>query len=164
MATAHDRTMRYFAEVRPLITFLSSDTVRSAIDLLPRKDTGAACVLDENGNLAGILTIRNLLWRVLAVGKNPDSVLVGEIMIRDPVTVEADSCIQKTLDMMTDKGYRYIPIMDNKKVIGLADIRDLYEVSRDLLHKRIADKSSLFAKMMSEPYGYDPYEPASGRA
>ena len=147
------KNMCAFIGKRPIVILKASETVCRALSALPEHDVGAAGVIDETGRLVGIVTVRDLLKRVLGHGKAPESLLIHDIMTAAPVTVSVKACAQDTLELMTRSGYRYLPIMDGETMIGMADIRDLYQTIQDLLHQ----KTSLMARMFSEPYGYDPY-------
>ncbi len=152
-----ERTMKCFINRRPVVVLRADEPVSSAISILPELDTGAACVIDSRENLVGIVTVRDVLKRVMSAGLDPQKAKISEIMTASPRTVSVDDCIHETLDIMTSSGYRYLPIMDSGTVVGMADIRDLYEAIQSLLHQKVEYKASLMARMFSEPYGYDPH-------
>lgn len=162
MSAVLSRAVSEVSGKKAVITLFPSDTAQKAIDLLPQHDAGAACVVNQAGVLVGILTIRDLLQRVLIAKKDPACVLVGDVMTSNPVSVSAATCIHETLDLMTRHGYRTVPITNEGKVVGLVDIRDIYEAIQSLLHRKLEDKASLFARMLREPYGYDPHPATVG--
>lgn len=156
MNTVLARAVRDFSSRKPVLTLSPADTAQKAIDLLPQHEAGAVCVVDHYGTLVGILSIRDILQRVLRAKKDPAMVAVSEIMTPNPLSVTVATCIHETLDIMTRHGYRTLPVTESGSVVGLIDIRDIYEAIQSLLHRKLEDTSSLMARMFSEPYGYDP--------
>ena len=84
--------------------------VGDAVELMRREQVG--CVLICSGRkLVGIFTERDLLRRVLAVGK-PLTLPVSECMTPDPVVVHPKDPISAAVRKMEEGGYRHLPVVD----------------------------------------------------
>ena len=85
---------------------------------------GALPVL-RNGDLAGILSERDIMNRVVAVGRTPGTTAVSEVMTANPRAVPADETIDECLFIMREFGFRHLPIVDGKQLTGLVSLRDV---------------------------------------
>jgi CBS domain-containing protein len=73
----------------------------------------------EQEKLVGIFTERDMLNRVVAKGRDPAKATLAEVMTRDPDTIEADAHVADAIRMLDEFGYRYLPVLDNGRVIGV---------------------------------------------
>ena len=85
-------------------------SVAEAVEAMRRQSVGCVLVC-EGERIRGIFTERDLLRRVLAVGK-PLSTPVGLCMTPDPVTVHRKESIASAVRRMTEGGYRHLPVVD----------------------------------------------------
>jgi CBS domain-containing protein len=99
-------------------------TVRQAAQYMTAKEIGALPVL-ENGRLVGIFTERDLTTRVVAVGLDPATTTVGEVMTRELVVAEADEDYQTALERMKDCNCRHLPVVERDRLVGVVSMRDL---------------------------------------
>ncbi len=124
-------------------------TVREAAQLLRDRRIGALLVL-EGKRLCGIITERDITYKLVADGRDPDSVRVGEIMTRDPVTVRPDQTAAEAVDIMKEGGFRHVPVVDGERLVGIVSLRDLYEALRKSLEEDLQDVESF---IQGEAYG-----------
>jgi CBS domain-containing protein len=86
---------------------------------------GAVLVRDEAGAILGILSERDLVRAVAEKGAAALALPAEEVMTRDVVTVGLATTVQQAMEMMTDKRFRHLPVMDEGKLAGLVSIGDL---------------------------------------
>ena len=79
----------------------------------------------RNGDLAGILSERDIMNRVVAVGRTPGTTAVSEVMTANPRAVAADESIEECLFIMHEFGFRHLPIVEGKELRGLVSLRDV---------------------------------------
>jgi CBS domain-containing protein len=109
-------------EPSPPLQVRLNQSVADAVARMRQGHVGCLLVCD-GGRLVGIFTERDLMRRVLAVGK-PLSVAVGEVMTADPVTVHAKEAIGVAVQRMVDGGYRHLPVVDEKgQPIGVLSVK-----------------------------------------
>jgi CBS domain-containing protein len=99
-----------------------SATVADAVNLMRRENIGCVLVCDA-GRLAGLFTERDLMCRVLAVGK-PLSMSIAEVMTPEPVTVLPRDPIRIALRKMKAGGHRHLPVIDDdSRPVGLLSVK-----------------------------------------
>lgn len=112
-------------EPQDLATVGPDVSVAEVSAMMAKRRIGAILVM-ENGKLAGIFTERDALVRVLAKGKNATKTKVADVMTRNPDTIPPTESVQVALDLMAERGYRHLPVIDDGKLYGIISIRDLY--------------------------------------
>jgi CBS domain-containing protein len=108
-----------------LATVTPRATVAEVSELMATRRIGAILVV-EKGKLAGIFTERDALVRVIAKGVDAKTTTVAEVMTRNPDTIRPTESVQTALDLMAERGYRHLPVIDDGKLYGIISIRDLY--------------------------------------
>jgi CBS domain-containing protein len=104
-----------------------NDSVLDAAKQLADKDVGSLPICGEDDRLKGMLTDRDIVVKVLAQGKDPASVKVGELGQGDAqtVTVGADDSIDEALRTMIDRKVRRLPVIDGKRMVGIISQADI---------------------------------------
>jgi CBS domain-containing protein len=87
-------------------------------------DIGAVLV-EDNGNLAGILTDRDIVVRAIAEGRDPSSTKVGDVATRDVKTLTPDSSIEDAIRIVREHNVRRIPVIEDGRPAGIVSIGDL---------------------------------------
>ncbi len=117
-------TLRELVNDRKVYSVEATRTVLEAARFMMEHNIGAVPVL-RNGDLVGILSERDIMNRVVAVGRTPGTTAVSEVMTANPRSVPADESIEECLFIMREFGFRHLPIVDGKEVKGLVSLRDL---------------------------------------
>jgi len=87
----------------------------------------AAAVVVESGRVVGIFTERDLLYRIVGLELN-EQLTIREAMTPSPRTLSPDDRIADAVRLMTDRGYRHIPLVDPEgRLVGLVAARDIVE-------------------------------------
>ena len=106
-------------------------TVRAACRLMAEKRIGAMLIV-ENNKIVGIFTERDALNKVLATGIDPETTTLAQVMVSDPMTIRGDKPLGFALAMMSDGGFRHVPVVDdNGAPLGMVSARDA--LGQDLL-------------------------------
>jgi len=117
-------TLRDLVKGRKVYAVESTRTVLEAARYMMEHNVGAVPVL-RNGELAGILSERDIMNRVVAVGRTPGTTAASEVMTAHPRSVSADESIEECLFIMREFGFRHLPIVDGKELKGLVSLRDV---------------------------------------
>jgi CBS domain-containing protein len=117
-------TLRELVKDRKVYSVEASRTVLEAARYMMEHNVGAVPVLRE-GNLTGIISERDIMNRVVAVGRTPGTTAVSEVMTANPRSVAADESIEECLFIMREFGFRHLPIVDGKELKGLVSLRDV---------------------------------------
>lgn len=113
--------------------FAASDTIHSVapdalvtdcVRAMSAKKIGAMLVMDGE-SVAGIFTERDALNRVLAAGLDPRNTKVAEVMTKDPYCLPPTATVGAAMELITNRRFRHLPIVENGKVLALISSGDL---------------------------------------
>jgi CBS domain-containing protein len=104
--------------------------VSEVVRTLASKRIGALPVLRE-GRVVGIVSERDVIYRLADRGKDCLEVPVEEIMTSPAVTVEPGTTIDEALGMMTRRRFRHFPVVENGDLIAFISIGDLVKHKMD---------------------------------
>jgi CBS domain-containing protein len=97
---------------------------------MAREDVGPIPVVEE-GRLVGIVTDRDLVVRVLAEGRDPQTTTVGEIASRDVVTVSPDEDLDRALQLLAQHQVRRLPVVEGDRLVGIVAQADVARTGQD---------------------------------
>jgi CBS domain-containing protein len=117
-------TLRDLVKDRRVYSIDGSRTVLDAARYMMEHNIGAVAVMRE-GQLAGILSERDIMNRVVAVGRTPGTTAAAEVMTPNPRAVLIDENIEECLFIMREFGFRHLPIVDEGELKGLVSLRDV---------------------------------------
>lgn len=95
----------------------------TAIDTMAELDVGSLVVMDA-GKMVGMLTFREVMRALKLHGSHPD-VLVGAVMVSDPVTAFPDMEANDLRRLMIEKHSRYLPVIDGRELMGVISFLDV---------------------------------------
>ncbi|QEN03531.1 CBS domain-containing protein [Thiospirochaeta perfilievii] len=127
------------------ITCTKHTTLGQLSDIFYKNGLSYLPVVDENRKQIGEVTIKDVLSRGVpdyikrignikflktlepfeALLRDEDKILVKDIMRASKRNISKDASIIEAVVMMTDKGYRHLPVIDNKEVIGIISETDV---------------------------------------
>lgn len=96
-----------------------------AAQLMREMDVGALPISDSDERLCGILTDRDIVVQCVALGRDPARVTAGELAQGTPRWIEADADISDVLREMEDHKIRRLPVIENKRLVGMISEADL---------------------------------------
>ena len=115
--------------VREIMTKnVATATLDSSVEdvaiMMKEEDAGAIPVLDD-GELAGIVTDRDIVIRCLAEGKDPAETTVEDILTEELHTIEPDADVEEAARMMARRQIRRLPVVDEGELIGVVSLGDI---------------------------------------
>ena len=138
----HRRIVPDIVSNQSISTVQATMTVRDAAREMASKRIGALMITDQ-GRLQGIFTERDVMTKVVATGRDPDTTTLAEVMTRDPDTVRPDSLALKALEMMRESGYRHLPVVEaDGRIVAIVSIRDLYFAVKTDLEEDIQEREA----------------------
>lgn len=112
--------------MRSIVTFLPDMEVMDAIQQLVSREISGAPVVDNHGNIVGILTERDCLSTVLTAGYHGEAAgRVSEYMSGDVVCVEADESLMDIARRFAETPYRRFPVLSHNRLVGVISRRDV---------------------------------------
>ena len=107
-----------------LLTIEPAGRAVDAVRTMSEQNLGSLVVLDQ-GRMVGMLTFREILQSLAQRSGAMGDVRVGDIMVRDPVTAAPDMEVNDLRRAMLDSGARYLPVLQDGKLIGVISFRDV---------------------------------------
>jgi CBS domain-containing protein len=117
-------TLRDLVKDRKVYSIDAGRTVLEAARFMMEHNIGALPVL-RNGELAGIFSERDIMNRVVALGRMPGTTMISEVMTPNPKSVSSNETVENSLFVMREFGFRHLPIVDDRQLKGLVSLRDL---------------------------------------
>ena len=121
---------------QPAVTVSPEAPVEQAVQLLKKRGVGCVLVMEEE-IVVGILSERDVLYKLGGMEDSVTSVTVSEIMTPNPVTMEAEESIRFVLHQMSVEGFRHIPIVSLAEPPRIVSVRAVL----DYLHQSVKDAS-----------------------
>jgi len=106
----------------------STDTVRSAAQLMKREDVGFLPVVrdQEDKKVIGVVTDRDLVLNAIAEARQADTTTIADIMTAKPVTCRADDDLGRAISAMAQHQIRRVPIVDeSERIVGIIAQADI---------------------------------------
>ncbi len=99
-------------------------TVVEAARLMASQDVGPIPVV-EGERLIGLVTDRDLVVRVLAEARDPQSTTIGDIASTDLVTVSPDDSLDQALQLLASHQVRRLPVVEGERLVGVVAQADI---------------------------------------
>lgn len=132
-----------------VITVTPETTVQELAKVLTEKSIGGVPVLDSEGSLLGVVTESDLIDQKKKIHiptmvtlldsffylENPDKMVeemkkfagttVGDILSKDPVTVEEETTLEEIATIMAEKHVHTLPVVKGDKLVGIIGKKDI---------------------------------------
>ena len=106
-----------------VVSVQAGDTARLAVLRMLEEGVGSVAVC-EGGKLVGIFTERDVLT-LAGDATDLDAVKVGDVMTREPFTVDADVAVLDAARLMGERKIRHLPVVEGEHLLGMIGIRDV---------------------------------------
>jgi len=142
------------------VTIAADVTITKALQVMRQYEVRRLPVLDEEGNLVGIISEKDLLY----ASPSPATSLsiyemhyllsrlrVTELMTTDPITVSPDTPLEEAARIMADNKIGGLPVMEGGRLVGIITETDIFKVFLEMLGAR--DKGLRLTLEMPERKG-----------
>jgi len=118
-----NRKLADIVKDQKLLALAEHATVQEACRCMWECRVGSVLVINHQQCLTGIFTGRDAV-RALAEGKNAEVTLLVQVMTSNPITIAADSRAIDALRVMSNRGFRHLPVVENGKIWGVVSRSD----------------------------------------
>jgi CBS domain-containing protein len=118
-----------------------STSVLEAAKVMTGEDVGPLPVI-EGGRLVGIVTDRDIVTRVLAEERDPQSTTVGDICSSDLITVTPEDDLDHALRKMASAQVRRLPVVEGDRIIGIVAQADVARLAPEQQTGEIVEEIS----------------------
>ncbi|MCF6522870.1 CBS domain-containing protein [Streptomyces sp. JJ36] len=103
----------------------ATETLDRAAQLMRRLGVGALPISDADERMCGILTDRDIVVECVAQGHDPSRVTAGDLAHGTPRWIDAHADVNEVLEEMQTHQIRRLPVIDNKRLVGMISEADL---------------------------------------
>ncbi len=133
------KLVRHLLSGKPagVVSIEPEKTVLDAIALMARHETGSVLVM-RGRTLLGILSERDYTRKVVLKGRASATTPIAEIMTSPVVTVGPDETVQSCMQLMTQRRFRHLAVVEDGQVVGVVSIGDLVKAMLEIQQEEIA--------------------------
>jgi CBS domain-containing protein len=132
-----------------LFTVTPDETLANALRTMAELDIGSLCVMSR-GELAGMLTFREVIQAVVRNGGAVGTTLVRTVMDDFPLTCTPETELDEVRRMMLQRHARYLPVMSQKTLMGVISF---YDVAKAVVDSQDFENRMLKAYIRDWPVG-----------
>lgn len=130
-----------------LFTISPDATLASAVHSMAAQDIGSLVVM-EYGDLAGMLTFREVIQRLHSNDGAVGLITVRSVMDDAPLTCTPNTDVNEVRRIMLERHTRYLPIMDGRSLVGVISF---YDVAKAVLDAQSFENKMLKAYIRDWP-------------
>lgn len=119
IASILDRKGREVATATPTMS------VAEVVAALREREIGALVVVDGAGGVVGIVSERDVVRRIAAVGTDVLDLRVEDVMTSPVHTCTPSSTIDQLMEEMTERRIRHLPVCEGEQLVGIVSIGDV---------------------------------------
>lgn len=112
------------------------DSVLNAIKIMAQKGVGALLVMNDE-DLVGIISERDYARKIILNGRSSEKTPVRDIMSTGIISAQPEQSIEECMRIVTENRIRHLPVMQDKKVVGVLSIGDLVKAIIEEQHDTI---------------------------
>ena len=119
--------MHTLRQVIQRLNLISAEPDAWVFDVVVAMSEGriGAIPIIEGERLVGIFSERDLMTRVVVLGRDPRLTRVVEVMTHEVITAGLDESVERCLQKMQRAGCRHLPVVHDGRVISMLSMRDL---------------------------------------
>ncbi len=100
-------------------------TLQEIANKLSAKRIGAIVIVGAGGEVAGIISERDIIRALGVHGGNCLKLPVGDVMTRQVVTCQETDTLDELMAMMTARRFRHLPVVTDGALVGIVSIGDV---------------------------------------
>ena len=108
-----------------LATASLDTTLEEIANMMRDENVGAIPILDDDENLAGIITDRDIVVRAVAEGQDTAECTAEDILSEELHTIEPESDIEDAADLMARHKIRRLPVVEEGTIVGMISLGDI---------------------------------------
>ncbi|MGD9612052.1 MAG: CBS domain-containing protein [Kiritimatiellia bacterium] len=114
-------------------TIAAGEPLLEAIRRMSAKHIGCLAVVTKVGKLSGILSERDVLWKVIAEGLSPKTHRVKDAMtpLKQMQTVTPSQTVEECMELISGRRHRHLPVLEGGKLVGMISIGDVVKFMLD---------------------------------
>lgn len=139
---------------REVVTHGPDASVADVVRTMQEENVGSVVVVDD-GEPLGLVSDRDLAMAVLDEAFDAEATPIGELLTGEPVTVEADAGIYDLVELLSERGARRLPVVEEGELVGIVSLSDVVVLlGMELQHvaNAIRSASPAYQQLATEYY------------
>ncbi|HRT05509.1 MAG TPA: CBS domain-containing protein [Kiritimatiellia bacterium] len=114
-------------------TIAAGEPLLEAIRRMSAKHIGCLAVVTKAGKLSGIVSERDVLWKIVAAGKSPKTQTVKDAMtpLKQMQTVSPSQTVEECMALISGRRHRHLPVLADGHLVGMISIGDVVKFMLD---------------------------------
>jgi CBS domain-containing protein len=126
---------------QPAVTCSARATLDMPARLMWDHDCGAIAVLDDAGELVGIVTDRDICMATFTKGAAPQTIGVGDVMSRRITSCAPSDTVSTAEGLMRNHQVRRLPVVDrDRRVVGMLSLTDVARYAATMRREQLIDR------------------------
>ncbi|MDO5555079.1 MAG: CBS domain-containing protein [Clostridia bacterium] len=113
-------------------------TICDVAKLMLNKHVGCIPICDDNKNVVGLITDRDLILRSLACEKDIKQTPISEVMTTKVYNVSPDAEVSEASKIMCECQIKRVPVIENNELVGIITLGDLAN-NQEVSSKEVSD-------------------------
>lgn len=106
-----------------------NDSILDAAKRFAQLEVDALPICGQDEQVKGVLTLRDVVARVLALGEDPQKTKTADLAYGDPITVSTDTPIETAFMVMNNHNVRYLPVVNGgRSLVGMISMAEVLQV------------------------------------
>ncbi|TVR33329.1 MAG: CBS domain-containing protein [Spirochaetaceae bacterium] len=110
---------------KKVVTVSPDSTIFEALSIMKVESIGAVLVVDDAGDIAGILSERDYARKIVLDGKSSKDTAVSQIMTTKVAVIKPDNTVEEAMALMSEKRCRHLPVLEDGRLCGIISIGDV---------------------------------------
>jgi CBS domain-containing protein len=110
---------------RNVMTASPNDSIQEIALRLASRKIGAIVIIGEGGNVAGIISERDIIRLIAEHGADALSLSAKDGMTRDVISCTRESTLDEIMETMTNGRFRHLPVIEDDALVGIISIGDV---------------------------------------
>lgn len=133
--------IEYGSKAKPL-TFLGETNVADAVSVMSERNYGSVIIVDAKGDIAGMVTERDIMKRLVNQGKDPKKTTLADIMTADVRVAKETDDVRDWMRVMSNERFRRLPVVDSQgKLVSIMTQGDFVSYTWPELLDQVKDKA-----------------------
>ncbi len=112
----------------PVVMVWENDSAADAAGVMKEHGIGAIIVHGGESQPVGIVTVRDLVYRVIAEGRSPAEIRVKEVMSSPLMTVDPEASLEEAMAMMSVNNIRRLGVVYRGSLEGVISDKDIIRI------------------------------------
>lgn len=108
-----------------IVTIRPDETIAAVAQLLAVNRIGAVLCMNADGEIAGVLSERDIVRGLAAHGAGVLNLSASELMTRRVIACRPEDTIASVMERMTDGRFRHMPVIEGGRLVGFISIGDV---------------------------------------